>query len=143
MVLSFWNLLDLCAFMPPLIELVLVRGAKLPFQLGRFDFRWFKILRHGRDLKTDTDRCQHGCCHCQSQQELAAWHQESSPILPASQPETTHVQQRNHWPDGQVTMASGCSVVAPLLSEHAQASLAAQIAISKCIQTLEGCGDAR
>ena len=45
MVFSFWNLLDVCAFAPPLVELLLVRGAKVPFQMGRFDFRWFKILR--------------------------------------------------------------------------------------------------
>ena len=45
MVTSMWSMLDFCAFAPPLVEAVLMHGARLPFKLGRFDFRWFKILR--------------------------------------------------------------------------------------------------
>ena len=33
------------AFFPPLLETALLYGAKLSFSLGRFDLRWFKILR--------------------------------------------------------------------------------------------------
>ena len=42
---TIWNLLDFMAFFPPLMEMALLYGAKLPFSLGRFDLRWFKILR--------------------------------------------------------------------------------------------------
>ena len=42
---TIWNILDFMAFFPPLMELALLYGAKLPFSLGRFDLRWFKILR--------------------------------------------------------------------------------------------------
>ncbi len=45
MVTSMWSMLDFCAFAPPLVEAILMHGARLPFKLGRFDFRWFKILR--------------------------------------------------------------------------------------------------
>lgn len=45
MVLGFWNLLDLLAFLPPLLESCLLYAANMPFNLGRFDLRWFKILR--------------------------------------------------------------------------------------------------
>ena len=34
------------AFFPPLLETALLYGAKLSFSLGRFDLRWFKILRY-------------------------------------------------------------------------------------------------
>ena len=42
---TVWNLLDFMAFFPPLMEMALLYGAKLSFSLGRFDLRWFKILR--------------------------------------------------------------------------------------------------
>ena len=42
---TIWNVLDFMAFFPPLMELALLYGAKLPFSLRRFDLRWFKILR--------------------------------------------------------------------------------------------------
>ena len=45
MVTSMWSMLDFCAFAPPLVEAILMHGARMPFKLGRFDFRWFKILR--------------------------------------------------------------------------------------------------
>ena len=45
MVIGFWNVLDLLAFFPPLLEACLLHGANVPFKLGRFDLRWFKILR--------------------------------------------------------------------------------------------------
>ena len=45
MVTSLWNVLDFLAIFPPLIELVLLHGANVPFTLGRLDLRWFKILR--------------------------------------------------------------------------------------------------
>lgn len=45
MLCSVWNVLDFAAFFPPLLELALMYGANLPFRLGRFDLRWFKILR--------------------------------------------------------------------------------------------------
>ncbi len=45
MLCSVWNVLDFVAFFPPLLELALMYGANLPFRLGRFDLRWFKILR--------------------------------------------------------------------------------------------------
>lgn len=45
MLCSVWNVLDFAAFFPPLFELALMYGANLPFRLGRFDLRWFKILR--------------------------------------------------------------------------------------------------
>ena len=45
MVVGFWNVLDLLAFFPPLLEVCLLHGANVPFKLGRFDLRWFKILR--------------------------------------------------------------------------------------------------
>ena len=45
MMTSMWSMLDFCAFAPPLVEAILMHGARLPFKLGRFDFRWFKILR--------------------------------------------------------------------------------------------------
>ena len=47
MLSSVWNVLDFVAFFPPLLELALMYGANLPFRLGRFDLRWFKILRWG------------------------------------------------------------------------------------------------
>ncbi len=41
-----WNLLDVLAFVPPLVEAFLMHGAHVTwFTFGRFDFRWFKILR--------------------------------------------------------------------------------------------------
>lgn len=46
MLSSVWNILDFVAFFPPLLELALMYGANLPFRLGRFDLRWFKILRY-------------------------------------------------------------------------------------------------
>lgn len=45
MIVGFWNVLDLLAFFPPLLEACLLHGANVPFKLGRFDLRWFKILR--------------------------------------------------------------------------------------------------
>ena len=45
MVTSQWNVLDVLASFPPLVELVLLHGANVPFTLGRLDLRWFKILR--------------------------------------------------------------------------------------------------
>ena len=42
---TVWNVLDFMAFFPPLLETALLYGAKLSFSLGRFDLRWFKILR--------------------------------------------------------------------------------------------------
>lgn len=47
--LSFWNLLDLFAVFPPLLEWVLLCLHYSTFSalLARFDFRWFKILRWG------------------------------------------------------------------------------------------------
>ncbi len=47
MVTSLWNVLDFLAIFPPLVELVLLHGANVPFTLGRLDLRWFKILRRG------------------------------------------------------------------------------------------------
>lgn len=46
MIVGFWNVLDLLAFFPPLLEACLLHGANVPFKLGRFDLRWFKILRY-------------------------------------------------------------------------------------------------
>ena len=44
--LSLWNLLDVLSFAPPLVEAFLMHGAHVTwFTFGRFDFRWFKILR--------------------------------------------------------------------------------------------------
>ena len=41
-----WNLLDVLSFVPPLVEAFLMHGAHVTwFTFGRFDFRWFKILR--------------------------------------------------------------------------------------------------
>lgn len=51
MVTSMWSMLDFCAFAPPLVEAILMHGARLPFKLGRFDFRWFKILRALRVMR--------------------------------------------------------------------------------------------
>ena len=45
MVTSLWNVLDFLAIFPPVVELVLLHGANVPFTLGRLDLRWFKILR--------------------------------------------------------------------------------------------------
>lgn len=45
MATSLWNVLDFLAIFPPLVELVLLHGANVPFTLGRLDLRWFKILR--------------------------------------------------------------------------------------------------
>ena len=47
MVTSLWNVLDFLAIFPPVVELVLLHGANVPFTLGRLDLRWFKILRRG------------------------------------------------------------------------------------------------
>ena len=46
MMTSLWNVLDFLAIFPPIVELVLLHGANVPFTLGRLDLRWFKILRH-------------------------------------------------------------------------------------------------
>ena len=43
MVGSFWNICDLLAFAPPLLEATLRQFT--PFTLGHIDLRWFKILR--------------------------------------------------------------------------------------------------
>ncbi|BDA48910.1 probable potassium channel subfamily T member 2 at N-terminal half [Coccomyxa sp. Obi] len=51
MLCSVWNVLDFVAFFPPLLELALMYGANLPFRLGRFDLRWFKILRALRVMR--------------------------------------------------------------------------------------------
>ncbi|EIE18822.1 hypothetical protein COCSUDRAFT_59753 [Coccomyxa subellipsoidea C-169] len=51
MLCSVWNVLDFAAFFPPLLELALMYGANLPFRLGRFDLRWFKILRALRVMR--------------------------------------------------------------------------------------------
>ncbi|KAL3142086.1 hypothetical protein ABBQ32_004709 [Trebouxia sp. C0010 RCD-2024] len=51
MMTSMWSMLDFCAFAPPLVEALLMHGARLPFKLGRFDFRWFKILRALRVMR--------------------------------------------------------------------------------------------
>jgi hypothetical protein len=56
MLASVWNVLDFLAFFPPLMEVVLMHGANLPFRLGRFDLRWFKILRLTLPFKI------HQCC---------------------------------------------------------------------------------
>eukprot|EP00884_Botryococcus_braunii_P010005 jgi/Botrbrau1/19005/Bobra.0100s0039.1 len=49
--LSFWNLLDLFAVFPPLLEWALLCLHYSGFSLGRFDFRWFKILRALRVMR--------------------------------------------------------------------------------------------
>ncbi|KAK9826205.1 hypothetical protein WJX81_007538 [Elliptochloris bilobata] len=51
MVTSLWNVLDFLAIFPPLVELVLLHGANVPFTLGRLDLRWFKILRALRVMR--------------------------------------------------------------------------------------------
>ncbi|KAK9808990.1 hypothetical protein WJX72_007481 [[Myrmecia] bisecta] len=51
MLVSVWNVLDILAFAPPLLEALLMHGANVPFKLGRFDFRWFKILRALRVMR--------------------------------------------------------------------------------------------
>lgn len=45
MVTSFWNLCDLLAFAPPLLELALNRFLPGSLSLVRVDLRWFKMLR--------------------------------------------------------------------------------------------------
>ena len=45
MMLALGNVLDFIAFVPPLVEL-LMASVNVPFNLGRFDLRWIKILRY-------------------------------------------------------------------------------------------------
>ena len=45
MVTSFWNLCDLLAFAPPLLELALRAHLPAASLLARLDLRWFKMLR--------------------------------------------------------------------------------------------------
>lgn len=59
MLSSVWNILDFAAFFPPLMEVALMHGANMPFSLGRFDLRWFKILRYVWPLKYKTPSHQH------------------------------------------------------------------------------------
>lgn len=50
MVTSFWNICDVLAFLPPLLEVLLQRHTST-FSLGLLDLRWTKILRAMRVMR--------------------------------------------------------------------------------------------